>query len=124
MQGFAVIIKPDPKDGGFVATVPGLPGVVGHGETEEEALEDARAALEPKPEAGDGKEFAADGDPDSGGARRTFGADESLEALAAEQGVREADDFDTLLGDFWPAEEDADDFVAALREWRRDVPAA
>ncbi|CAN5280823.1 hypothetical protein BH24ACT19_BH24ACT19_18080 [soil metagenome] len=124
MQGFAVIIKPDPKDGGFVATVPGLPGVVGHGETEEEALEDARAALEPKPEAGGGKDFAAYGDPDSGGVRRTFDADESLEALAAEQGVGAADDFDALLGDFWPAEEDADDFVAALREWRRDVPAA
>jgi antitoxin HicB len=124
MQGFAVIVKPDPKDGGFVATVPGLPGVVGHGETEEEALEDARAALEPKPESGSGKEFAADGDPDYEGARYPFDADESLEALAAKQGVEAADDFDALLGDFWPAEEAADDFVAALCEWRRAAPAA
>lgn len=36
----------DPEDGGFVATLPSLPGVVGQGETEDEALEDIREALE------------------------------------------------------------------------------
>lgn len=43
---FAVAIRPDPEDGGFVATLPSLPGVVGQGETEDEALEDVKAALE------------------------------------------------------------------------------
>ncbi len=43
---FAVAIHPDPEDGGYVAHVPSLPGVYGQGETEEEALEDAGAALE------------------------------------------------------------------------------
>ena len=46
MRKFAVVIQPDHEDGGFVATVPSLPGVVGQGETEEEALADVRAALE------------------------------------------------------------------------------
>ena len=41
-----MVIHPDREDGGFVATVPSLPGVAGQGETEEEALEDVRAALE------------------------------------------------------------------------------
>lgn len=43
---FAVAIHPDPEDGGYVASIPSLPGVYGQGETEEEALEDVRAALE------------------------------------------------------------------------------
>lgn len=45
MRRFAVAIHPDPEDGGFVATIPSLPGVVGQGETEDEALEDIREAL-------------------------------------------------------------------------------
>lgn len=43
---FAVVIHPDHDDGGYVATLPSLPGVVGQGENEEEALSDVRAALE------------------------------------------------------------------------------
>ena len=43
---FAVAIHPDPEDGGYVASIPSLPGVYGQGETEEEALEDVREALE------------------------------------------------------------------------------
>lgn len=46
MRRFAVVIHPDHEDGGFVATVPSLPGVVGQGETEEEAFEDVKTALE------------------------------------------------------------------------------
>ncbi|WP_273843183.1 type II toxin-antitoxin system HicB family antitoxin [Rubrobacter calidifluminis] len=46
MRRFAVAIHPDPEDGGFVASIPSLPGVYGQGETEEEALEDVKAALE------------------------------------------------------------------------------
>ncbi len=45
MRRFAIGIKPGPENGGLVATVPSLPGVVGQGETEDEALEDVRAAL-------------------------------------------------------------------------------
>ena len=113
MQQFAVIVKPNLEGGGFVATVPGLPGVVGHGHTEEEALEDAKAALESLPEAGNSK----------GGREvipRSFNANENLDILAAEQGVKVADDFDALLGDFWPEDESADEFVAALSGWRQD----
>jgi len=40
--------------------------------------------------------------------------------LAAEQGVTPIADFDALLGDFWPEEESADEFIAAVREWRRE----
>jgi hypothetical protein len=40
----------------------------------------------------------------------------SLDALAARQGVRPAADFEALLGDFWPEDESADEFIAAVRE--------
>lgn len=46
MRRFAVAIHPDLEDGGYVATLPSLPGVVGQGETQEEALEDVKAALQ------------------------------------------------------------------------------
>lgn len=41
------------------------------------------------------------------------------ETLAKEQGVSAAD-FDDLLGDFWPEEEEPEEFTTALREWRRE----
>jgi hypothetical protein len=117
VQQFAVIVKPNPQDGGFIATVAGHPHIVGQGETEEAALEDARMDLESKPEAGDGVE-------DLGGTPHPFDSRLDLEALASEQGVEPADDFDALLGDFWPEDESVDEFVATLREWRRDAPGA
>jgi predicted RNase H-like HicB family nuclease len=40
---FIAAVFADPEDGGYVATVP---GVVGQGETEEEAYEDVTKALE------------------------------------------------------------------------------
>ena len=43
-----------------------------------------------------------------------------LTALAAEQGVSSVRDFEDLLGNFWPEEESADDFVAAVQQWRRE----
>ncbi len=46
MRKLVVVIKSDPEDGGYVATVPSLPGVVGQGETKEGAFEDVKAALE------------------------------------------------------------------------------
>ena len=42
-----------------------------------------------------------------------------LEALAAAQGVAPVDDPQKLLGTFWPEDETADDFLAAVRAWRR-----
>ena len=55
----------------------------------------------------------------------TMGFEETLtsEELAARQGVGPVTDFDALWGDFWPEDESVDDFVAAVREWRRDDPA-
>lgn len=43
---FIAVVFVDPEDGGYVATVPAVPGVVGQGETEEEAYEDVTKALE------------------------------------------------------------------------------
>jgi predicted HTH domain antitoxin len=43
-----------------------------------------------------------------------------LGTLAAEQGVRPVRRFEDLLGDFWPEDESADDFITAIRQWRRE----
>jgi len=42
---FAVVLTPDPDDGGYVVTVPALPGCVTEGDTYEEALQNAREAI-------------------------------------------------------------------------------
>ncbi len=44
----------------------------------------------------------------------------TIEDLAMEQGVKPASDFESLLGDFWPEDESADDFISAVRQWRRE----
>ncbi len=44
----------------------------------------------------------------------------SLQALAVQQGVSPVTDLDRLRGEFWPDGENADDFLAALREWRQE----
>ena len=49
-----------------------------------------------------------------------FFADASVEELAAQQGVLPVANADELRGDFWPEEESADEFVAAVRRWRRE----
>jgi hypothetical protein len=49
-----------------------------------------------------------------------FESKTDLESLAAQQGVSAVRDFDSLLGDFWPEEESADQFIASVREWRRE----
>ena len=41
-----VLIYPDSEDGGWVCEIPSLPGCVAHGATKEEALGDARSAIE------------------------------------------------------------------------------
>jgi len=43
-----------------------------------------------------------------------------LEMLALEQGVIPITDFDELAGDFWPEDENIDEFSKALQEWRRE----
>ena len=108
VQQFAVVVKPNPENDGFIVTVPGNPDVVGQGETEEAALENARMALE----SGNGE--AAENVP------RPFDFRPNLQTLADEQGIEVTNDFDALLGDFWPEDEDPDEFVAALSEWRRE----
>jgi hypothetical protein len=75
-------------------------------------------ALQSRPE--DGGSEAVNGAEDPEGALCSFDTRLGLEALASEQGVEPADDFDALLGDFWPEVEDADELVTALRIWRRD----
>src|SRR5947209_1458458 len=43
-----------------------------------------------------------------------------LAELAREQGAPLAVRFEDLLGDCWPEDETCDQFIAALREWRRE----
>jgi predicted RNase H-like HicB family nuclease len=42
---YIIVVDDSPEDGGYVASVPSVPGVYGQGETEEEAFQDAKAAL-------------------------------------------------------------------------------
>lgn len=44
----------------------------------------------------------------------------SIEELAAQQGTRPLS-FDEMLGDFWPEDETADEFIATLRQWRNET---
>lgn len=41
-----------------------------------------------------------------------------LEELAKLQGVKPVEKFEALLGDFWPEDEDIDDFISWLRNRR------
>ena len=63
--------------------------------------------------AENGQPVPSAGDPD-------FWRHQSLEELAAEQGVQPVDE-ETLdaMGDAWPEEEDLEEFLAWLRESRR-----
>jgi hypothetical protein len=45
---------------------------------------------------------------------------EKVEALARVQGAPLAVRFEDLLGDFWPEDESCDDFIATIRQWRRE----
>ena len=42
----------------------------------------------------------------------------NIDALAERQGAPEKTSIESLKGDFWPADEDLDEFVAAVRQWR------
>jgi len=43
-----------------------------------------------------------------------------LETLARQQGIKPVADLADLRGDFWPEEEDPDEFVHTIRQWRRE----
>jgi hypothetical protein len=45
----------------------------------------------------------------------------SAEELVAAQGLTFPRDPRDLLGNFWPEEDSIDDFLAAMREWRRSL---
>lgn len=45
---------------------------------------------------------------------------QDIERLALAQGVEAAHRFEDLLGAFWPPDENADEFVDAVRRWRRE----
>ena len=46
MVSYSVLLGPDPESGGFTVRVPQLPEIVTEGDTEEEALANARDAIE------------------------------------------------------------------------------
>ena len=45
MQRYQILVTWSPEDDSYVAQVPDLPGCTAHGESEAEALEEARAAI-------------------------------------------------------------------------------
>ena len=45
MREYTVVLTPDPYDGGFSVAVPALPGCFTQGDTEEEAIANAREAI-------------------------------------------------------------------------------
>jgi hypothetical protein len=47
-------------------------------------------------------------------------APEELDALACSQGAPLNADFDDLTGEFWPEDESCDEFIATVRQWRRE----
>lgn len=45
IQRYQILVAWSPEDGSYVAQVPDLPGCMAHGQTEAEALEEAREAI-------------------------------------------------------------------------------
>jgi predicted DNA-binding antitoxin AbrB/MazE fold protein len=58
-------------------------------------------------------------DPPSAHAR-TFDEAPTLDELAREQGVQPITDPLSIGGDFWPEDEDLDEFIATIRKWRQE----
>lgn len=44
----------------------------------------------------------------------------NIDSLAAQQRVPEFTSVERLKADFWPADEDPNEFVTALRQWRQE----
>ncbi|MBA2617677.1 MAG: TIR domain-containing protein [Rubrobacter sp.] len=61
----------------------------------------------------------SESEPNRGLSSATFDETTTPDTLAEEQGVS-GSNFDDLLGDFWPEEEEPEEFASALRGWRRD----
>ncbi len=49
-----------------------------------------------------------------------FDAETNLESLAESQQVEEVKEFSQLIGDFWPEDENLDQFIEKVREWRHE----
>ena len=91
-------------DEGAAAALAYLQGLLAeHGRAEQNAA--ARLERRMGPRLVPGRRFAVSGPQD-------------LRTLAAEQGVQPVTTFEDLLGDFWPEDETADEFVATVRRWR------
>ena len=45
---------------------------------------------------------------------------QALEAWADRHGIKPIADAKQLRGDFWPEDESIDEFIAAVRRWRRE----
>lgn len=58
MRKYAIILEPDPEEGGYTVTVPALPGCITQGETIEQCIERAREAI-----AGYIESLIAEGEP-------------------------------------------------------------
>jgi hypothetical protein len=43
-----------------------------------------------------------------------------IDKLASEQGVKPIDNFEDLLGDFWPENEKSDEFIMAVQNWKKE----
>jgi hypothetical protein len=56
--------------------------------------------------------------PNSHDPRYTFKASPTLDEIIAQQGKGPITDVRVLHGDFWPDDEQLEDFLAALDEWR------
>jgi antitoxin HicB len=46
MRRYSVLLTPDLEDGGYTATVPALPGCISEGDTVDEAVANAREAID------------------------------------------------------------------------------
>ena len=80
----------------------------------------AEALAEVLPGLQDGEDGArSESEPNLGPSSAIFEETTTPDILAEEQGVSDAN-FDDLLGDFWPEEEEPEEFASALKGWRRD----
>ncbi|HVF98610.1 MAG TPA: hypothetical protein VND68_02120 [Chloroflexia bacterium] len=59
-------------------------------------------------------------DDEKGHSTQDFYTHISLEELAERQGVKPVTDPSTLAGNFWPEDETAEEFIATLRQWRKE----
>ena len=51
---------------------------------------------------------------------RTQRSRERIQQFIEQQGLKPVERFEDLLGDFWPEDESIDEFIATVRQWRRE----